>query len=138
MNEVKRDSLSIDEIRQYFSIAQDLGKLLTNKFPKEHAMKFKQFARKHLSLSLSAHSDKNIPEAIFTLNTALLFAQAVEPDKNILTAIGLYPFLKEGLTDILKIKKEWGEDIAGLLTGLESVDRFSNKNNVVNQENFRG
>ena len=132
------DRLSNDEIREYFSIAKNLRNVIGGKFPKEEALKFYVFARKNLPLSLHAHNDKNISEAILTLNTALLFAEAVEPDKNILIAIGLYPFLKEGLTDIISIKKEWGEDIAGLLTGLDGVDRFSNKNNVVNQENFRG
>ena len=138
MPEINKDKLSIKEIREYFSLAKQLGNEIAGKFNKDEAKKFKNFARKNLSLSLNAHTEQNIPEAILTLNTALLFSKAVEPDKNILIAIGLYPFIKEGLCDILYIKKEWGEDIAGLLTGLESVDRFSNKNNVVNQDNFRG
>lgn len=138
MSENKPDKLSFAERREYFDIAHKLHSLIYGKFPVDDALKFKKTARKNLNLSLSAHNDKNISEALLTLNTAALFAEAVEPDKNILTAIGLYPFLKEGLLDIITIKKEWGEDIAGLLTGLESVDRFSNKNNVVNQDNFRG
>ena len=138
MTEVEKDTLSTAEKREYFDIARELGTLIKGKFPADEASKFKSFARKNLALSLNAHNDKNIAEALLTLNTARIFAEAVEPDKNILIAIGLYPFLREGLTDILSIRKEWGEDIAGLLTGLESVDRFSNKNNVVNQDNFRG
>ena len=134
----KIDKLQPSEIREYFDIAKKLRGAIEGKFPYDEAMKFKKFARHNLTLSTGAHNEKNIAEALLTLNTALLFAEAVEPDKNILLAIGLYPFLKEGLTDIIQIRKEWGEDIAGILTGLESVDRFSNKNNVVNQENFRG
>lgn len=138
MSEDIRDKLAIEEIREYFSIADRLAKSISGKFDKEEVIKFRKFARNNLALSHKAHTENNISEALHTLNTALLFAEAVEPDHNILIAIGLYPFLKEGLTDILSIKKDWGEDIAGLLTGLESVDRFSNKNNVVNQDNFRG
>lgn len=138
MIESKKDTLSFEERREYFNIASKLAPLLYGRFQKEDAIKFKTFARNALTKSIGAHNDKNISEALLTLNTALLFAEAVEPDKNILLAIGLYPFLKEGITDILEIRKQWGEDIAGLLTGLEAVDRFSNKNNVVNQENFRG
>ncbi|MCH5228368.1 MAG: bifunctional (p)ppGpp synthetase/guanosine-3',5'-bis(diphosphate) 3'-pyrophosphohydrolase [Muribaculaceae bacterium] len=138
MTEEKRDVLNRPEIREYFDIAGKLKKPLYGKFPAEEAIKFKNFARGTLPKSTEAHNENNIPEALLTLNTALLFAEAVEPDKNILLAIGLYPFLREGLIDILKIRKEWGEDIAGLLTGLEAVDRFSNKNHIVNQENFRG
>ncbi|MCH5240902.1 MAG: bifunctional (p)ppGpp synthetase/guanosine-3',5'-bis(diphosphate) 3'-pyrophosphohydrolase [Muribaculaceae bacterium] len=138
MSEINKDKLTLTEKREYFTIAHKLGKELKGKFREDEAKKFKHFARKNLTLSNLAHDDKNISEALLTLNTAHLFAEAVEPDKNIMLAIGLYPFLKEGLTDILSIRREWGEDIAGLLTGLESVDRFSNKNNVVNQDNFRG
>ena len=138
MTDIIKDKLSIKERREYFEIAHKLGELISGKFPKEDALKFKDFAHQNLINSLCAHNEKNISEALLTLNTCLLFAEAVEPDKNILLVIGLYPFLKEGLIDIITIKKEWGEDIAGLLTGLESVDRFSNKNNVVNQDNFRG
>ena len=138
MTDQSIDRLSVSEIKDYFNLASVLKKEIKGKFPYDEAMKFKNFARKNLSLSKSAHTEKGISEALLTLNTAQLFAEAVEPDKNILIAIGLYPFLKEGLTDIISIKKEWGEDIAGLLTGLESVDRFSNKNNIVNQDNFRG
>ena len=138
MNQENRDMLTISERREYFGIAKKLGNLIQGKFDKEDAMKFKDFARLNLSISKSAHNEKNISEALLTLNTAHLFAEAVEADKNILLSIGLYPFIREGLTDIITIKKLWGEDIAGLLTGLESVDRFSNKNNVVNQDNFRG
>ena len=119
--------LSTSDIRQYLEIARGLKKTINGKFPKEVVGKFKDFVKKNISRSSEPYNDKNISEALLTLNTALLFAQAVEPDQNILVAIGLYPFLKEGLIDILQIKKEFGEDIAGILTGLESVDKFSNK-----------
>ncbi|MCH5226304.1 MAG: bifunctional (p)ppGpp synthetase/guanosine-3',5'-bis(diphosphate) 3'-pyrophosphohydrolase [Muribaculaceae bacterium] len=138
MSEGLIDKLSTREKREYFQIAEKLGVFLKGKFPPDEALRFKTFARKELSKSRLAHNEKNIPEALLTLNTALLFAEAVESDKNIMLAIGLYPFLKEGLIDILTVKKEWGEDVAGLLTGLEAVDKFSNKNHVVNQDNFRG
>ena len=138
MHENKKDTLTISEKREYFTIAHQLQSTLTGLFPSEDSQKFKTFARRNLNLSQNAHNDKNISEALLTLNTIALFAEAVEPDKNIMTAIGLYPFLKEALIDIETVKKEWGDDIAGLLSGLEAVDRFSNKNNVVNQENFRG
>lgn len=138
MSDELSNRLLYSERREYFNLANELKNEITGKFDAPEATKFKNFARKNLSLSCHPHNENGISEALLTLNTALLFSQAVEADKNILLAIGLYPFLKEGLTDILSIKKEWGEDIAGLLTGLESVDRFSNKNNVVNQDNFRG
>ncbi|MDE5713346.1 MAG: TGS domain-containing protein, partial [Muribaculaceae bacterium] len=88
--------------------------------------------------STKPHDRKGLPVSILTLKWALLFAEAIEPAHNILLAIGLYPILSDGHTDIASIRKDWGEDVAGLLTALASVDKFSSKNNAVHQDNFRG
>lgn len=133
-----KDTLTYPEKRELLDLDIKLREILDGKVSHDELYKFRDYCKQNISLSHSAHNDKNIAEAILSLNTAILFADAVEADKNILLAIGLYPFLKEGIINILQIRKEWGEDIAGLLTGLESVDKFSNKNNVVNQDNFRG
>lgn len=138
MKETPTDKLSLSEIKDFLSLDSRLQEIFASHYPDEDNEKLFAYIRRNLPLSEYAHNEKNISEAILSLSTAILFAEAVEADRNILIAITLYPFLKEGLTDIMAIKREWGEDIAGLLTGLESVDRFSNKNNVVNQDNFRG
>lgn len=138
MSEAQKDILTRAEQRELLAISKKIDSKIEGRFSETEAKRFKEFARHNLRRSIIAHGEKGISEAILTLNTVLLFSEAVEADKDILIAIGLYPFLKEGLTDILTVRKQWGEEIAGLLTGLESVDRFSNKNNVVNQDNFRG
>lgn len=138
MNESGLDILNTEEKRTYLKLISDLSGAIKGHLQKDDVEKYRAFARNALKDSQSAHDTKGISEALLTLNTAILFSEAIEPDRNILLSIGLYPFIKEGHTDILTIRREWGEDIAGLLTGLESVDRFSNKNNVVNQDNFRG
>lgn len=84
------------------------------------------------------YDSHGLPKAIQTLKAAHLFADSIEPDHNILLAIVLYPLLEDGICDILSLKREWGEDVASLLTGLSSVQRFSCRNNAVNQDNFRG
>ena len=137
MSEDKSDRLTREEIREYFSLLHKLEHQITDVIPSSDVLILKQYIKDKIRLSHNAHSYQ-VSELLLTLNSALLFAEAIEPDKNILISIFLYPFLKEGLLDIISIKRVWGEDIAGLLTGLESVDKFSNKNNVVNQDNFRG
>ena len=137
MSEDKSDRLTREEIREYFSLMHKLEHQITDVIPSSDVLILKQYIKDKIRLSHNAHFYQ-VSELLLTLNSALLFAEAIEPDKNILISIFLYPFLKEGLLDIISIKRVWGEDIAGLLTGLESVDKFSNKNNVVNQDNFRG
>ncbi|MDE6793319.1 MAG: HD domain-containing protein, partial [Muribaculaceae bacterium] len=108
------------------------------RFSADEKKRFREIIDSSLRKSPKAHDSKGLPTAVLTLRTANLFAEAIEPDHNILLAIGLYPLLSEGLVEIEDIRKEWGEDVAGLLEGLMSVDRFSNKNSATNQDNFRG
>ena len=112
MNQTSTDTLSYKEKREFLNLASQFGKTISGFFPENDIERYKDFVRKSFTNSTSAHDSKGIPEAILTLNTAQLFATAIEPDHNILLAIGLYPFLKEGITNIMAIRKEWGEDIA--------------------------
>ena len=136
--QLHQDRLSFKELREINKLTKELRAILDSKFSGEEIKKFDSFTSDKFRHSSIVHDSKGLSIAITTLSNVILFANAVEADKNILIAIGLYPLLTEGIIDILTIHKEWGDDIAGLLTGLESVDRFSNKNNIVNQENFRG
>lgn len=138
MKEITKDILSYPEKRTYLSLKKDLGKIFSNIFSQKEIELYNSLEDTYRRSDTKAHDSKGISESILTLSTALLFAESIEPDHNILLAVCLYPFIKAGITDVNSIKKDWGEDVAGLLTGLESVDRFSNKNNLINQDNFRG
>ncbi len=134
----KAEKLNFPERREFAALVHELRNFTASRFTPDEIRRFRSLMLSGMKASHSAHNSKGLSNAILTLKSALLFAQAIEPDHNILLAIGLYPLLKDGHTDILTIKKEWGEDVAGLLTGLSSVDKFSSKNNAVNQDNFRG
>lgn len=115
----------------------EMRKLTEGRFSPSETDSFRSLMRRGLHSS-SPHDEKRLPKAIITLKSALLFAQAIDPDHNILLAIGLYPMAKDGVISIQDVGREYGEDVASLLKGLFAVDKFSNKNNVVNQDNFRG
>lgn len=115
----------------------EMRKLTEGRFSPSETDSFRSLMRRGLHSS-SPHDEKRLPKAIITLKSALLFAQAIDPDHNILLAIGLYPMAKDGVISIQDVGCEYGEDVASLLKGLFAVDKFSNKNNVVNQDNFRG
>ncbi len=77
-------------------------------------------------------------KALTALKTARVFAEAIDADRNILIAIGLLPALTDETIGITDIRRRWGDDVASLLTGISQVERFSSRNNAVNQDNFRG
>lgn len=136
--EKTKDTLSTVEKRELISLLNQVRIFTNKRFSTEEIAKFRQMMRHAMRKSAKAHDPKGLPVSILTLKWALLFAEAIEPDHNILLAIGLYPILSDGHTDIASIRKDWGEDVAGLLTALASVDKFSSKNNAVHQDNFRG
>lgn len=136
--EKTKDTLSTVEKREIISLLNQVRIFTSKRFSTEEIAKFRQMMRHAMRKSVKAHDPKGLPVSILTLKWALLFAEAIEPDHNILLAIGLYPILSDGHTDIASIRKDWGEDVAGLLTALASVDKFSSKNNAVHQDNFRG
>lgn len=136
--EKTKDTLSTVEKREIISLLNQVRIFTNKRFSTEEIAKFRQMMRHAMRKSAKAHDPKGLPVSILTLKWALLFAEAIEPDHNILLAIGLYPILSDGHTDIASIRKDWGEDVAGLLTALASVDKFSSKNNAVHQDNFRG
>ncbi|MDE6009038.1 MAG: HD domain-containing protein [Muribaculaceae bacterium] len=132
------DILSFSEKKEVITLLFKVKNFTAQRFSADEKKRFREIIDSSLRTSPNAHDSKGLPTAVLTLRTANLFAEAIEPDHNILLAIGLYPLLSEGLVEIEDIRKEWGEDVAGLLEGLMSVDRFSNKNSATNQDNFRG
>lgn len=138
MKLTKSDTLGIAEKRELLTLLNQVRNFTDERFTNEEILRFRSMMLDAMRQSSTPYDAKRLPTAIMTLRWALLFAEEIEPDHNILLAIGLYPMLSYGFTDIISIRKTWGEDVAGLLTGLASVDKFSSKNNAVHQDNFRG
>ena len=132
------DPLSFSEKRQAAEIISRLRPTLRGLFSQEELVRFRHAVENSTLQGVRAHDGKGMPTLLLTLQTAELFATMVDADRNILCAIGLYPMLFNGLTDILTLRREWGEDVASLLVGMSSVSKFSSKNNNANQDNFRG
>ncbi len=138
MENLQVEKLSRQELREVASLAIDINSRLLPHLSEDELSRFSQLLRNGMRRSVKPHSSRGISHAILALKTACAFADMVDPDHNILIAILLYPLYHEGLQQIETIRKEWGEDIAGLLEGIANVSKFSNRNSAHNQENFRG
>jgi GTP pyrophosphokinase len=71
------------------------------------------------------------------LNTALLMAEAVSPDRNITIALLLAPLAQSGFCSLEQVDKEWGSDVVRLVQGLIKVDSLYARNTSVESDNFR-
>lgn len=138
MDNIQVEKLSLPEIREVADLATEINSRLLPNLTEEELTRFRKTLRQGMRRSMRAHSSRGIPHAIVALRTACAFADMVDPDRNILIAILLYPLFQEGLLSLGGIRSEWGDDIAGLLEGIANVSKFSNRNSAHNQENFRG
>ena len=133
-----RDTMTMSERRKFTVAIATFFDRYAHLFSAEELHEYRTMLRSALRGPASAHDSKGLCKALMSANTALLFADTIEPDHNILCAIGLYPLLRDEYTDIISIRKFWGEDVAGLLTGISSVRKFSGRRSNITDENFRG
>ena len=55
-----------------------------------------------------------LDRAIYVLRTARLFAESIDPDRNILLALILEPFVADGAMSEEEVSERWGEDVTRL------------------------
>lgn len=132
------DRMTYSERREYIGLLAEFMQMCGSMFTDDEISRFRRMVREGVAAGDNAHDSKGLCKAISTVKSALVFAENIDPDHNILLAIGLYPLLADGITDIMSLRREWGEDVASLLVGMSSVSKFSTRNSSVNQDNFRG
>lgn len=132
------DKLTFSELRELQALTNSLDTILTPQLSPEEQTKLRSTLSGLVRRDSAAHDSHGLSYAVMTMKTACTFAEMVDPDHNILIAILLHPLVKFGLMTIEEVRKEWGDDIAGLHQGLEEVSKFSARNSATNQENFRG
>ena len=138
MENTALNPLSSDEIKEFLHLAKDLERKMEGVSSPEDIKELHSLCRMAMANHDNPHDAYGLPKAILALKAAHLFADSIDRDHNIITAILLYPLLNDDIIDISSLKKRWGEDIASLLVGLSAVERFSSMNNAENQDNFRG
>jgi GTP pyrophosphokinase len=131
------DRLSREELQELHTLAAELYAIRGNSSAAE-LDRLKGSCRDYLLRPAEAHDEKGMPKALMALRTAKTFAEMVDPDTNILTAIVLFHPVKEGLCTIEEVRKNYGDDIAGLVEGMEAVKKFSSRNAATDPDNFRG
>lgn len=130
--------LTPDELKETLRLADDLRRRGADILSPEDMRDIEALALDAYGHKLPARDAKNLPLCRQTLLSAVTFAEMVDPDRNILLAILLQPMHNAGIIDDDFVLKRWGDDILSIISGIEAVTRFSNRNNATNQDNFRG
>lgn len=138
LSPINSDRLCLSHKREFISLCRQLEAVMNQAMDPGEIRLLKSACRNAMSSNMTPYDGHGLPKAILALRSAILFAEQVDADHNIIVAMLLYPLLEDDICDISSLRRQWGEDIASLLVGLSAVEKFSNKNNLVSQDNFRG
>lgn len=74
---------------------------------------------------------------IRALSASVTFCQRISPDRNVLIAMLLYRMVPSGVLTGDTIAKEWGDDVALLVSGLNQASALYQRGTPTDSENFR-
>ncbi len=98
-------------------------------------------ARMHRTLRAHApalHRDRfGLHPVLRHLNTALLLAERLSPDRNMVAALMLYDYVRAGALERDAVARDWGDDVAHMVDGLLNVASLYSRHATVETDNFR-
>lgn len=69
--------------------------------------------------------------------TAGELCHSVAPDRNMVSAVLLFPLMQSGKIDLDAIRTRWDDDVANLVEGMHKVQELYDRHGTVASENFR-
>ena len=97
--------------------------------------------KKHLHQFVS---EGTLPRNVFGMNpiikdmqTAVIVAEEIGMKRASVLSIMLHEPVKYGLCSLDFVKKEYGEDVAGIIKGLVKINELYTKSPTIESENFR-
>lgn len=105
-NDALGTMMSRDERREFLKMRGELLTLLEGRLDRDEIETFRMFVRSMMRLDTPSHTANGLCKAVLSIKVAHAFASMIEPDRNILLAIGMYQMLEDGLIDILAIRRK--------------------------------
>ena len=88
----------------------------------------------------NGHYRKNkygINPVVHNIETALMLCNKISPDRNMIVAIILHNICQTEYITIAELEKQWGADVAKLVSGLLKVATLYSRQAAVESDNFR-
>ncbi len=88
----------------------------------------------------NGHYRKNkygINPVVHNIETALMLCNKISPDRNMIVAIILHNICQTEYITIAELEKQWGADVAKLVSGLLKVSTLYSRQAAVESDNFR-
>ena len=126
-----------DERKQLFRLCKQLLQLSQDTLQKDDYRKVK-------TQLMQSMSTGNIPRNVFGMNplikdmqTAIILADEMGMKRASILGILLHESVKYGMCPLDTIRKDYGEDVAGIIQGLVRINELYSKSPTIESENFR-
>ena len=101
---------------------------------------FKMLKQTIKSAIENGHYRKNkygINPVVHNIETALMLCNKISPDRNMIVAIILHNICQTEYITVAELEKQWGADVAKLVSGLLKVATLYSRQAAVESDNFR-
>ncbi len=99
--------------------------------------KIKKIVAEGISNNHNKRDRYGVNPTLHSLQTAVLMCEKISPDRNIVIAILLHSLCRTEFIQINDITKDYGDDVAKLISGLLKVSTLYSKQAAVESDNFR-
>lgn len=99
--------------------------------------KIKKIVAEGISNNHNKRDRYGVNPTLHSLQTAVLMCEKISPDRNIVIAILLHSLCRSEFIQINDITKDYGDDVAKLISGLLKVSTLYSKQAAVESDNFR-
>ena len=120
-----------------FTLYKQLIRLSCDTIQKDDCRKLKGYLKECLTQNTLPRDEFGMNPIIRNMQTAIIVAEEIGMKRASVLSIMLHEPVKYGICTIDFVKKEFGEDVAGIIKGLLKVYELYAKNPTVESENFR-
>lgn len=135
---METETLHTAELRRLATLRRELTLLAREHLDKSRLEIARSYFERRKAMTLPHYTPHGLLREEVLMQTALNFAQSVEPDADILCAIMLTPYVDGILYTEQQLVADWGEDVASLIRGMKRVRKYSDAGINADQDNFRG
>lgn len=135
MNEIT--FFSIEEKCQLRSLYRNLLELSGDALFPHDCIKVKHYLIKAAQRNLLTRNQFGLNPIIMDMQTSLIVASEIGLTRGAILGVMLHSCVKCGYITTEDILQEFGEDVAGIVRGLNKIEELYEKNPIIESENFR-
>ncbi len=125
------------EKREFLSLYKQLYLLAADSVSSDNIRNLKKYLTDSVINKKLTRNNFGMHPIIHDMRTAMIVANEIGMKGSGLTGIMLHPVVKQGILSLDDVKKEFDDDVAGIIKGLLKTNELYEKSPAIQSENFR-